>query len=235
MFLRTVKYPKQTCRETIFYIVIIINKFITFESFLALCTRPVGRRFTLLLTLVCFQATVTECLTQAAATTAASPSCLPPPAPAPSSPAQRPAAEAEVSMDLQKLRRELTTALERHGVKADAVLKGLGSLKDAEQVSGRGMLLLCVAYVVLSASSSSLAFQDCPRIAGNWRDGSDKFGCLQGPSCTGVCERDVHVAVSVIPCVVGRTSEHALCFEGLSHMPSVLSSDRLRFSLTVAC
>ena len=150
-------------------------------------------------------------------------------------------------MDLQKLRRELTTALERHGVKADAVLKGLGSLKDAEQVSGRGVLLLCVAYVLLSASSSSLAFQDCPRIAGNWRDGFDESGCLQHVLFVLVCVRETCMyaflqdwllgasVASVILCVVGRTADHALRFEGLSHMPSVLSSDRLRSSLTVAC
>lgn len=90
---------------------------------------------------VCFQATVTECLTQTAAPTSAA-TC--PPTQAPPSPAEWPVSETEISMDLERLRRELTTALERHGVKADAVLKGLGSLKDAEQVSGRRTLLLCV-------------------------------------------------------------------------------------------
>ena len=116
-------------------------------------------------------------------------------------------------MDLQKLRRELTTALERHGVKADAVLKSLGSLKDAEQVSGRGVLLLCVAYVLLSSSSRL------------WRSrivlGSQATGvmvlmnlvvCSRSFLYWCVCERDVHVCFSASLAPWGQCCIHdSLC------------------------
>ena len=109
---------------------------------------------------VCFQAAVTECLTQAAAVTS-----LPGPPPPP--PAERPAPalapEGEVSMDLEQLRRELATALHGHGIKpgkADAILKSLGSLKDAEKVSGVWWLFVmcCSASVFVFCCRPDFVF-----------------------------------------------------------------------------
>ena len=80
---------------------------------------------------MCLQAAAAECLIQAVAP--APLECLP--ILTSPKPAESPAPEKDVSMEFERLRRELKTALEGHGVKkVDAILKGLGGLQDVEQV-----------------------------------------------------------------------------------------------------
>ncbi|XP_076472197.1 uncharacterized protein LOC143301638 isoform X3 [Babylonia areolata] len=68
---------------------------------------------------------VVECITKSVAPTAVE--CQP------SSSAHSSAPEAQGSMEFERLRRELKAALEKQGVRAEAILRDLGGLKDVEQ------------------------------------------------------------------------------------------------------